>query len=142
MYPILENDRDYTDWIINIKRRFKSKRCKRVIDANFLDNIVVGDADVSLYKAQQNHMSIVLDQVLKTTNGMRLNRKHHDYPWEIWRLHELHQRSSATNKKTTTALSQELAKIKVVDFDHPRKSWTSSIPSSRNSIKSLPSICQ
>ena len=32
VYPILENDRNYTDWIINIKRQFKSKRCKRVIN--------------------------------------------------------------------------------------------------------------
>ena len=52
---------------------------------------------------------------------MRLARKHCDYPQEIWRLHEKHQRPSATNQKITTALSQELAKMKVVDFDYPTK---------------------
>ena len=66
-------------------------------------------------------MSIVLDRVLKTTNIMRLNRKHRDYPQEIWGLHEKYQRSSATNQKITTALSQELTKMRVVDFDHPTK---------------------
>lgn len=52
---------------------------------------------------------------------MRLARKHRDYPQEIWRLHEIHQRSSATNQKITTALSQDLAKMKVADFDYPTK---------------------
>ena len=66
-------------------------------------------------------MFIILDRVLKTTNRMRLNRKHCNYPQEIWRLHEKHQRSSATNQKITTTLNQELAKIKGVDFDHPTK---------------------
>ena len=41
MYPILENDRNYTDWIINTKQRFRSERCPQVIDANFLDNMMV-----------------------------------------------------------------------------------------------------
>ena len=83
--------------------------------------MVVGNANIALYKSQKNHMSIVMDRVLKTIDRMRLNRKHRDYPREIWRLHEKHQRSSATNQKITTALSQELAKMKVVDFDHPTK---------------------
>ena len=88
---------------------------------NFLDNMVIGDATIALYKSQKNHMSIVLNRVLKTTDGMRLNRKHRNYPPEIWTLHEKHQRSSATNQTITTALSQELAKMKVVDFDYSTK---------------------
>ena len=83
IYPILENDRGYADWIINTELRFKSERCERMIDGNFLDNMVVGNADIALYKAQQNHISIVLDCV----------KKHRNYPQEIGRLHDKHQRS-------------------------------------------------
>ena len=57
-------------------------------------------------------MSIVLERVLQTTDG-----KHKDDPCEIWKLHELHQRSSATNVTITIALSQELANLKVIYFD-------------------------
>ena len=64
MYPVLENHHNYTDWIINTEQQFKSGGCEQVIDANFLDNMVVGDTDIALYKAQQNHMSIALDRVL------------------------------------------------------------------------------
>ena len=62
-------------------------------------------------------MSIVLEPVLQTTDGKRFTRKHKDDPREIWKLHELHQRLSATNVTITTTLSQELAKMKVTDFD-------------------------
>ena len=78
-----------------------------------------GPADVDLYKAQLNHMFIVLERVLQTTDGNRFTRKHKDAPREIWRLYELHQQSLTTNEKITTALSQELAKMKVGDFDYP-----------------------
>ena len=57
----------------------------------------------------------------KPTDGLRMTRKHKDEPCEIWRLHELHQRSSAINAKITTALSQELSNRKVADFDYPTK---------------------
>ena len=62
-------------------------------------------------------MSIVLERVLQTTDGKRFTRKHKANPREIWKLHELHQRSSATNATITTDLSQELANLKVENFD-------------------------
>ena len=84
MYPILENNRDYTDWIIKITCQFKSKECERVIDVNCKEiNVVGGDADITLYKAQQNHMFIVLERVLQTTDGIRLTRKYHNIPQKI-----------------------------------------------------------
>ena len=117
-YPILPNNRKYTDWIILIKRQFEADRCTRVIDDSFKDiDVKCGAVDIALYKAQLNHMSIVLERVLQTTDGKRFTRKHKDAPREIWKLHELHQRLSATNATITTALSQELAKMKVIDFD-------------------------
>ena len=69
-----------------------------MIDGSFTDAMVkYGPDDTLLYKAQKNHMSIVLERVLQTTDGKRFTRKHKANPREIWRLHELHQHSSATN---------------------------------------------
>ena len=62
-------------------------------------------------------MSIVLERVLQTTDGKQFTRKHKDDPREVLKLHELHQRLSATNTTITTTLSQELANLKVIDFD-------------------------
>ena len=66
-------------------------------------------------------MSIVLERVIQTTNELRFTKKHKDTPHKIWRLYELHQRLSATNTEITTALSQEMAKMKVGDFPYPTK---------------------
>ena len=89
-----------------------------MIDDSFKDiNIKWGAYNTALDKSQLNHMSIVLERVLQIIDGKRFSRKHKDAPRGIWKLHELHQRSSATNVTITTALSQELAKMKVTDFD-------------------------
>ena len=78
-----------------------------------------GPANVEFYNAQLNHLSIVLKRVLQTKDGEKFTRKNKDDPRKIWRLHELHQLSSATDVFFTTVLSQELARMKVVDFDFP-----------------------
>ena len=52
-------------------------------------------------------MSIVLERVLQTTDGKRFTRKHKDDPREILKL----------NETISTALSQELTRMKVTDFD-------------------------
>ena len=80
-------------------------------------NVKYGDNNIVLYKQQLDHIPIVLERVLQTTDGKRFTRKHKDDPREIWKLHELHQRLSATNATIKIALSQELAKMKVIDFD-------------------------
>ena len=41
LYPILENDNTYTDWIIKMVRQFKKEECEQVIDENFKDNQMV-----------------------------------------------------------------------------------------------------
>ena len=83
----------YTDWIILIKHQFDEDKCTRVIDNNFKDADVKWGADNTLlYKSQLNHMSIVLERVLQTTDGEWFIRKHKDDPRAIWKLHELHQR--------------------------------------------------
>ena len=61
-------------------------------------------------------MSIVLERVLQTSDGKRFNRKNKTDSREGWRLHELHQRSSATDSTITSALSQELVNLKVSNF--------------------------
>ena len=51
LYPILENDRVYTEWIIKTKRWFVSEECDRMIDPNFQDNQVNGGAETLLFEA-------------------------------------------------------------------------------------------
>ena len=80
-----------------------------------------GTANADLYKASLIHMSIMLELILQTTDVKKITRKHRDKLCEIWKLPKLHQRSSATNVNITTTLSQELAKMKVTDFDCPTK---------------------
>ena len=79
-----------------------------MIRGSFTDAMVkYGPDDVLLYKAQDTYMSIVLDHALQTSDGKRFNRKNKDKLREVWRLHEEHQTSSATNSTITSALSQE-----------------------------------
>ena len=83
-YPILQNNRDYTDWSINIKRQFDADRCTRMIDDSSKKTMVTfGPANTELYKAQHNHMPIVLEHILQTTNGKWFTRKHKDTPCGI-----------------------------------------------------------
>ena len=100
-----------------MEQQFEEDRCSRMIDDNFADTDVKwGSDDVLLYKVQKTHMSIVLERVLQTSDGKRFNRKNKTDPREVWRLHELHQHSFAMNSTITSALSQELANLKVSDF--------------------------
>ena len=116
-YPVLSSNREYTDWFINIERQFEEDRYSRVIDNSFTDAMVKwGPDDTLLYKAKLNHMSILWERVLQTIDGKRFTRKHKANPHETWKLHELHQRSSAANATITAVLSQELANLKVTEF--------------------------
>ena len=120
-YPVLENDREYSDWIIKTKRWFTSEECFRMIDPNFYQNQVNAGSDTLLFKAQVNYMAGVLERVLQTSEGNRLTRKHLVDPRLVWKLHKDHATSSTTSSNICTGLSQELAKTKINDFDHPTK---------------------
>ena len=39
-YPILPNDREYSDWAVFMAQQFEEDRCSRLIDDNFLDTDV------------------------------------------------------------------------------------------------------
>ena len=83
-YPVLNADRNYNDWKISMTRQFEEDRCARMIDDSFLPTCVKwGPDDILLYKAQENHMSIVLERVLQTSDGKRFNRKHLEDPREV-----------------------------------------------------------
>ena len=88
-----------------------------MIDLNFKDNQVNGGADTLLFEAQKNHMASVLERVLQTSEGKRLTGKHPLDPQLVWKLHKYHAKSSTTSSNICTGLSQELAKMKIVDFD-------------------------
>ena len=66
-------------------------------------------------------MASVLNLVLQTSKGNRLTRKHPGEPRLIWKLHKEHSTASTTSANIYTRLSQELAKMKIVDFDHSTK---------------------
>ena len=76
LYPILENDQGYTDWIIKTRCQLTSDECERIIDHFFLDNQVHVGADSALFETQKKHIAIVLERVLQTNEGYRLTRKH------------------------------------------------------------------
>ena len=83
-FPILPNNREYSDWADSMARQFEADRCSRLIDDSFLDTDVKwGPDDVLLYKAQKTHMSIVLERVLQTSDGKRFNRKNKTDPREV-----------------------------------------------------------
>ena len=77
-----------------------------------------GPDDVAVYNSQLNHLSIVLERVLQTKDGKRFTRKNKSNLRKIWELHEIHQRSPTTNAAITTILSQELANMRVANFDY------------------------
>ena len=52
----MENNREYTEWIIKTRRRFTSKECDRMIDLNFKDNQVYRGADALLFEGRKNYM--------------------------------------------------------------------------------------
>ena len=92
-----------------------------MVHPNFQDNQVNGSADTLLFEAQKNHMTSVLERVLHTNEGKRLTRKHPGDPQLVWKLHKDHAKLSTTSSNICTGLSQELAKMKIVNFDYPKK---------------------
>ena len=121
-YPVLENDRLYTDLIVKTKCKFTSEEMYRMIDPNFHKNQINAGSDTLLFEAQENYMTSVLERVLQTSEGKRLTRKHPLDPQLVWKLHKAHATSSTTLSNICTGLSQELAKMKMHDFDLPTKS--------------------
>ena len=97
-YPIIDNDDvQYPDWIIKLRRQFISNECVRMIDLKIhFNSVIPGGSDVLLWNAQKNHLASVLDRVLKTNEEMRLVRTFPDDPRRIWRDHEAHSTSSTT----------------------------------------------
>ena len=66
-------------------------------------------------------MASVLERVLQTSEERRLTRKHPGDQRLVWKLHKAHTTSSTTSSNICTSLSQELAKMKMYDFDLPTK---------------------
>ena len=93
----------------------------RMIDTNFHIRSFDTGSDTELFHKQKNHFSSILDRVLQTSEGKRLTRKHRDDPRQVWNLHQAHSTSSVTSSNICTSLGQELAKMKIVDYNTPTK---------------------
>ena len=66
-------------------------------------------------------MACVLERVLQTSKGKRLTRIHPLDSQLVWKLHKAHATLSTTSSNIYTGLSQELAKMKINNFDYPTK---------------------
>ena len=91
----------------------------RMINPGFHINSLHTGSDTELYEKQKNFFATVLECVLQTKEGKRLTRKYPDDPRQVWNLHETHSKSSATASSICTGLSQELAKLKIVEYNNP-----------------------
>ena len=120
-YPVLESDRIFYDWSVKFERKIRTEEMYRMIDPGFYIVSLHAGSDTDLFHRQKNHFSSVLDHVLQTSEGKRLTRKYPDDPRKVWNLHEAHSQSSATTSSICTGLSQELAKMKIVDYNTPTK---------------------
>ena len=119
-YPILNNDREFTEWRVKFVRKIHSDEMYQMIDINNIHaSSIHTDSDQELWDKQTNFFSTVLEYVLQTKEGKRLTRKHTDNLREVWRLHEKHSKSSATASSICTGLSQELAKLKISEYNNP-----------------------
>ena len=118
-YPVIDNDVQYPDWIIKIRRVFLSDECERMLDESKHFTGVNSGSDETLWNAQENYLAKVLDHVLKTNEGMRLVRTYPDEPCKIWKLHKEHSTSSTTSSCICTMLSQSLANMKILEFSNP-----------------------
>ena len=118
-YPIIDNDVQYPNWIIQIGRVFISDECGRMIDQSKHLYGVNSGSDETLWNAQENHLVKVLDRGLKTNKGMRLVRTYPGEPRKIWKLHKDHSISSNTSSRICTMMSQSLATMKVLEFRNP-----------------------
>ena len=92
-----------------------------MIDSTFYSNQVNSGSDTLLFLAQKKHMASVLEQMLQTSEGKRLTKKHLLDPRLVWKLQKDHATLSTTSSNICTSLCQELAKTKIVDFYHPTK---------------------
>ena len=92
-----------------------------MIDPAFHLNKLDPGSDTELFNKQKNHFASILERVLQTSEEKRLTRKHADDPRKVWHLHQAYSTSFATSSSICTGLGQELAKLKIVDFDTPTK---------------------
>lgn len=99
-----------------MEHQFIIDECERMANVNFEKNKILGTSDNTLFNAQLNHMLIVLERVLKTTDGLTISRKRYDNPRYLWRLHKQHLTKSANSARIMTNLSQELAQMKIAKF--------------------------
>ena len=118
-YPVLESDRIFYDWSVKFERKIRTEEMYRMIDPGFHIGSLHAGLDTDLFHRQKNHFASVLEHVLQTSEGKRLTRKYPDDPRKVWSLHEVHSQSSATASSICTGLGQELAKMKIVNYNTP-----------------------
>ena len=118
-YPVLNNDREYISWKVKFERKIHSDEIYQMIKPGFYISSLHTGFDTELYEKQKNFFPTVLECVLQTEEGKQLTRKYQDDPRQVWSLHETHSKSSATASSICTGLSQELAKLKIVEYNNP-----------------------
>ena len=110
----------FPEWSVKFKRKIHSEEMFRMIDPGFDMSSLDVDSDTDLFHRQKNHFVSVLERILQTNEGKRLTRKYPDDPRKVWRLHQTHS-PLATASSICTGLSQELAKLKIVEYNDSTK---------------------
>ena len=118
-YPVLDNDQMFLEWSVKFESKIRSEEMFRMIDPNFHIGLLDSGLDTDLFHRQKNHFTSVLKHILQTSEGKWLTKKYLDDPRQVWSLHQVHAQLSATTSSICTGLSQELAKLKIVEYNTP-----------------------
>ena len=110
IYPVLETDREFSDWSVKFERKVHSEEMFRMIDPSFHMNQLDTGSNTELFDKQKNHFSSILDRVLQTSEGKKLTRKHPDDPRQVWNLHQAHSTLSATHQISVLVSVKNLRK--------------------------------
>ena len=120
-YPVLDSDRMFSKWSVKFEHKIHSEEMFQMVDPGFHTTSLDAGSNTELFHKQRNNFSSILDRVLQTSEGKRLTWKHPDDPRQVWNLHQAHSKLSTTSSSICTGLSQELAKMKIVDYNTPTK---------------------
>jgi hypothetical protein len=114
-YPLLNNDADYQDWKLKMRRQLIANTLSRVTDPTFgLANCRPG-ADTELAMLQINFFEQILSAALLNPEGKRLIITHPEDSLFVWKQHEAHQTDSDSAQISTTALLNKLMTLKIAD---------------------------
>jgi hypothetical protein len=114
-YPLLNNDADYQDWKLKMKRQLIADTLLRVTDPTFRITNCRTESDMELATLQINFFEQILSAVILNPEGKGLIITHPEDALFVWNQHEAHQTNSDSAQISTTALMNKLMTLKIAD---------------------------